>query len=92
VADVQDMTRIPRAEYRGFMVRWDGTSWKRTDYDDFDVMRAVWFVSSEEGWGTVDANGLVHTTDGGKSWTLVPGLPQQLAQASGERQGGPFSR
>ncbi len=79
LADIQDTRSIPRAEYRGFMLRWDGTSWKRTDYEDVDTLRAVWFVDPDQGWAMVDANGLVHTTDGGRSWKLVPGLSQQEA-------------
>lgn len=66
-------TPIPRPPpARGLMVRWNGTSWQRREYPEIGRFWAIHFVTSTDVWASADTNGIVHSTDGGQTWTFVP--------------------
>jgi photosystem II stability/assembly factor-like uncharacterized protein len=72
------MPTMPPA--RAFMLRWDGSRWQRTDYPD--LPRGFWtvqFVTETEVWASSGDNGLLHSTDGGETWTFVPDYYHQIA-------------
>jgi len=69
----------PQAPSRGFILRWDGTTWRRTLYSEFRTIHAIDFVTRNEVWGSADFNGIIHSTDGGKTWQLVLDYERQRA-------------
>lgn len=66
--------------YEGaLLLRWNGTSWIRTVSDSIGGFNGVHFVTSTDVWATAEDNGIVHSTDGGQTWTFVPDYYRQVA-------------
>ncbi len=64
---------------RGLLVRWNGTTWERRELQGVSELQAIHFVNSTEAWASADFNGIIHSTDGGQSWTFVPDYYRQAA-------------
>lgn len=62
-----------------FLLRWDGSTWQRTDYPDIGTLRTVFYVTASDVWASADLNGLLHSTDGAQTWTFVPDYYRQAA-------------
>lgn len=65
--------------YRGLLVRWDGSSWHRTEYPEIETLWTVHYVSATDIWASADTNGILHSTDGAQTWTFVPDYYRQIA-------------
>lgn len=77
---VHSRTPVPTSPPdRGLLVRWNGTTWERHEYAEITRLRAIHFVSATEAWASADFNGIIHSTDGGQSWTFVPDYYRQAA-------------
>jgi photosystem II stability/assembly factor-like uncharacterized protein len=63
---------------RAFLVKWDGTAWQRTEYPEIGRFREIQYVTLTEAWASADHNGIIHSTDGGQSWTFVPDYYRQI--------------
>jgi photosystem II stability/assembly factor-like uncharacterized protein len=64
---------------RAFLVKWDGNVWQRTEYPDIRTFWSIYYVSLTEAWASADENGILHSTDGGQTWTFVPDYYRQIA-------------
>jgi photosystem II stability/assembly factor-like uncharacterized protein len=45
-------------------------SWERIDIPTNDWLRSVWFVDSLYGWAAGNGGTIIHTSDGGESWSV----------------------
>jgi photosystem II stability/assembly factor-like uncharacterized protein len=63
---------------RAFLVKWDGTAWQRTEYPEIGRFRGIQYVTPTEAWASADHNGILHSTDGGQTWTFVPDYYRQI--------------
>jgi len=68
-----------QAPPHAFLLRWDGSAWQRTDYPDIGTLWTVFYVTASDVWASADLNGLLHSTDGGQTWTFVPDYYRQIA-------------
>jgi hypothetical protein len=64
---------------RAFLVKWDGNTWQRTEYPDIEGFWTIHYVTPTEAWASADENGILHSTDGGQTWTFVPDYYRQIA-------------
>ncbi|MFQ5666071.1 MAG: hypothetical protein ACE5I7_06520, partial [Candidatus Binatia bacterium] len=60
-------------------LRWNGSTWQRTDYPNIGRFWAIHYVTPTEVWASADTNGILHSTDGGRTWTFVPDYYRQAA-------------
>jgi photosystem II stability/assembly factor-like uncharacterized protein len=54
----------------------DGSNWTQVETPVRSALTAVTFVSADEGWAVGHDATILHTTDGGKTWTLQGYDPQ----------------
>ncbi len=77
---VHSRTPVPTSPPdRGLLVRWNGSAWQRREYPAVSEFHAVHFVDANEAWASADFNGILHSTDGGQTWTFVPDYYRQVA-------------
>jgi len=62
-----------------FVLRWNGSAWQRTDYPEIDDLWTAQFVTATDVWASADKNGLLKSSDGGQTWTVVPDYYRQIA-------------
>lgn len=75
-----DGTRVtPRYPRTSFLVKYDGNSWTRTNYDYIAGLGVGQFVDDLNGWAVSDFNNIFRTTDGGQTWTTVQDYFRQIA-------------
>jgi photosystem II stability/assembly factor-like uncharacterized protein len=72
-------TPPPRVPPRALLLRWNGTTWQRTEYPDIENLWTVHFVDQTNVWASADTNGILHSTDGAQTWTFVPDYYRQIA-------------
>ena len=56
---------------RGLLVWWNGHSWQRREYPGIECLWTIHFVDANEAWASADQNGILHSTDGARTWSLV---------------------
>jgi photosystem II stability/assembly factor-like uncharacterized protein len=62
-----------------YLQRWDGTAWRRTEYPEIESFWAIHYVTATDVWASADTNGILHSTDGGQTWTFVPDYYRHVA-------------
>jgi photosystem II stability/assembly factor-like uncharacterized protein len=73
-------TRVrARAPSRGLLLRWNGSTWQRTEYPEFRQFWTIHYVNANDVWASADTNGLIRSSDGGRTWTFVPDYYHQMA-------------
>lgn len=53
----------------GVFIRYNGTTWSVKNINFSQDMCGVFFLDADEGWISGDWGRIMHTTDGGESWT-----------------------
>jgi photosystem II stability/assembly factor-like uncharacterized protein len=75
---VQQLQKVPP---RGFVLKWNGSTWTRFDHSEPDCFTGVHFVDENNGWlfASEHMNRIYKTTDGGRTLQFVPDYFRQLA-------------
>ena len=69
----------PRSRPTSFLVKYDGSTWARTNYENIAAIGVGQFVDDLNGWAVSSANNIFRTTDGGQTWTTVQDYFRQIA-------------
>ena len=75
--------RLVAVGSRGHIVYSDdqGASWQQADVPTRQMLTAVNFINANEGWAVGHDSLILHTTDGGESWTIQyrdPALQEEI--------------
>jgi photosystem II stability/assembly factor-like uncharacterized protein len=66
---------------RGLLLRWEGSAWTRTTFDDPERLVAMSFPDANHGWLVgMEDNELYKTSDGGRTVKFVPDYFRQTSR------------